>query len=96
MLREFHMDIIKLDKSFVDKIAVTEPDCTSDRIVIQNIVHMVRDLQLEIISEGVETREQADFLRKIQCNMAQGFLFDKPLPHDVFEQRLLGNRIYHV
>ncbi len=96
MLREFHMDIIKLDKSFVDKIAVTTDDSASDRIVIQNIVHMVRDLQLEIISEGVETREQADFLRNIHCNMAQGFLFDKPLPHDEFEKRLLGSRIYHV
>ncbi|MBE6875888.1 MAG: EAL domain-containing protein [Ruminococcus sp.] len=96
MLREFHMDIIKLDKSFVDKIAVTAPDCVCDRIVIENIVHMIRDLQLEIISEGVETQEQANFLRNIQCNMAQGFLFDKPLPHDEFEQRLLGNRIYHV
>ena len=95
MLREFHMDIIKLDKSFVDKIA-SLPDCTSDKIVIQNIVQMVQDLQLEIISEGVETKEQANFLRKIQCNMAQGYLFDRPLPHDEFEQRLLGNRTYHV
>ncbi len=96
MLREFHMDIIKLDKSFVDKIAMTTPDSASDRIVIQNIVHMVQDLQLEIISEGVETKEQAEFLRNIHCNMAQGFLFDKPLPHDEFEKRLLGSRIYHI
>lgn len=96
MLREFHMDVIKLDKSFVDKIALEIPDAVSDKIIIQNIVHMVRDLQLEIISEGVETKEQAEFLRNIHCNMAQGFLFDKPLPHDEFEKRLLSNRIYHV
>ncbi len=96
MLREFHMDVIKLDKSFVDKIALPSEDSSSDRIVIQNIVHLVRDLQLEIISEGVETKEQAEFLKNIHCNMAQGFLFDRPLPHDEFEKRLLGNRIYHV
>ncbi len=96
MLREFQMDVIKLDKSFVDKIALTDADSASDRIVIQNIVHMVRDLQLEIISEGVETKEQAEFLRKIQCHMAQGFLYDRPLPHDEFEKRLMGNRIYHI
>ena len=96
MLREFHMDVIKLDKSFVDKIALETADAASDRIVIQNIVHLVRDLQLEIISEGVETKEQADFLKNIHCDMAQGFLFDKPLPHDEFEKRLLGSRIYHV
>ena len=90
------MDVIKLDKSFVDKIALTDVNSNSDRIVIQNIVHMVRDLQLEIISEGVETKEQAEFLRKIQCHMAQGFLYDRPLPHDEFEKRLMGNRIYHI
>ena len=96
MLREFHMDIIKLDKSFVDKITSENIEVQSDKIVIENIVHMVRALKLEIISEGVETKEQADFLRDIHCNMAQGFLFDKPLPHDEFEKRLLGSRIYHV
>ncbi len=96
MLREFHMDVIKLDKSFVDKIAAQNEDNSGDKIVIENIVHMVQDLQLEIISEGVETKEQADFLKKIHCNMAQGYLFDKPLPHDEFEKRLLGNRVYPV
>ncbi len=96
MLRELRTDVIKLDKSFVDKIASENTEAQSDRIVIENIVRMVRALKLEIISEGVETKEQADFLRAIHCNMAQGFLFDKPLPHDEFEKRLLGNRIYHV
>ena len=96
MLREFHMDVIKLDKSFVDKIALETEDCSNDRIVIQNIVNMVRDLDLEIISEGVETKEQAEFLKQIHCNMAQGYLFDRPLPHDEFEQRLVGKRYYSV
>ena len=96
MLRELRTDVIKLDKSFVDKITSENIEVQSDKIVIENIVHMVRALKLEIISEGVETKEQADFLRDIHCNMAQGFLFDKPLPHDEFEKRLLGSRVYHV
>ena len=55
---------------------------------------LAQSLDLEIISEGVETTQQADFLKSIHCNMAQGFLFDKPLPHDEFENRLLGSRQY--
>ena len=96
MLREFEMDIIKLDKSFLDHIALPDENCRPDEIVIENIVRMAQSLELEIISEGVERKEQADFLRQIHCNMAQGFLFDKPLPHDEFESRLNGKRFYEI
>lgn len=96
MLREFDMDIIKLDKSFLDRIANDNPDYRSDEVVVENIVHMAQSLELEIISEGVETVHQADFLKHIHCDMAQGFLFDRPLPHDVFEHRLTGSRVYEI
>ncbi|MBQ8926945.1 MAG: GGDEF domain-containing protein [Oscillospiraceae bacterium] len=93
MLREFQMDVIKLDKSFLDRIAAGGNN-RGDEIVIENIVRMVQALDLQIISEGVETRRQADFLRHVRCNMAQGFLFDKPLPSETFEARLKGDRCY--
>lgn len=63
-------------------------------IVIKNIVHIVNELDMEVIAEGVETPDQAGFLRKIHCCMAQGYLFDKPLPHDDFEKRLSRQRTY--
>lgn len=94
MLREFHMDIIKLDKSFLDRISLENIDYKTDEIIVENIVRMAQSLSLEIISEGVETTHQADFLKSVHCNMAQGYLFDKPLQHDEFEKRLLGNRHY--
>ena len=94
MLREFQMDIIKLDKSFLDRITPENADYKTDAIIIENIVRMAQSLDLEIISEGVETELQAEFLKSVHCNMAQGFLYDKPLPHDVFEERLLGSRVY--
>ncbi len=96
MLREFHMDIIKLDKSFLDRITTENADYRTDEIVIENIFRMAQALNLEIVSEGVETARQAEFLRRIHCDMAQGFLFDKPLPHDEYEQRLRGNRHYEL
>ncbi len=96
MLREFHMDIIKLDKSFLDRIADQQADTAKDEIMLKNIIRLAQELELEIISEGVETEHQAEFLRSIHCNMAQGYLFDKPLPQEQFEERLTGDRVYHL
>ena len=96
MLREFQMNIIKLDKSFLDRILTENPADRTDEIIVENIIHLVQSLHLEIISEGVETAWQANFLKRAHCNMAQGYLFDKPLPHDEFEKRLAGSRRYSL
>ena len=63
---------------------------------IKNIVNMVKELDMEVIAEGVETFDQADFLRNINCCMAQGFLYDRPLPQKEFQKRLTGERTYAV
>ena len=49
---------------------------------------MIKTLGIKIVAEGVETREQADFLQGIGCNLAQGYLFAKPLTITDFEHRL--------
>ncbi len=93
LLKNLRVDIIKLDKSFLDDIMQNRGE--EDEIVIKNIVRMVRELDMDIIAEGVETKEQAEFLKKVQCGMAQGYLFDRPLPKDEFEKRLLS-RMYRI
>jgi EAL domain-containing protein (putative c-di-GMP-specific phosphodiesterase class I) len=55
---------------------------------------MANELNNEVIAEGVETETQAEFLKSIQCNNVQGFLFDKPLVHDDFQKRLTGEYTY--
>lgn len=85
LLKDLKVDIIKLDRSFLSNLDKrNEPD----EIVIKNIVNMVKELDMEVIAEGVETSEQAEFLKDVNCCMAQGFLFDKPLPREEFEKRL--------
>ncbi len=84
LLTNLSFDILKIDKSLLDAENVSE----RERVVMNNIVHMVQDLDIDVIMEGVETVEQVEFLKEIHCNMAQGFLFDKPLPKDIFEERL--------
>ncbi|MDD7428600.1 MAG: GGDEF domain-containing phosphodiesterase [Oscillospiraceae bacterium] len=94
LLKDLDVDVIKLDKSFFTNINEAGSDASTDKIVVKNIVNMVNELNMEAISEGVETHAQADFLRETHCSMAQGFLFDRPLPKEEFEKRLSDGDFY--
>jgi len=85
-LKKFPIDIIKIDQSFIR-------DCLTDsnnETIVKTIIAMSHQLKLEVISEGVETKEQLIFLQQNHCNMAQGYLFSRPIPFDeltkVFEE----------
>ena len=91
LLKDLDVDIIKLDKSFLDNLGDKKK---SDEVVIRNIVNMVNELDMKVVAEGVETNIQADLLEDFQCSMAQGYLFDKPLPCSEFEERLKTGRVY--
>ena len=85
LLRDIDMDVIKLDRTFLRD----ENDAKEERMV-ENIVRMIHDLDRRVICEGVETEEQVDFLLRVGCTMAQGFLFDRPLSREEFEKRLIN------
>lgn len=86
LLTDFMFDIVKLDKSFLDNII--RNNSKTDEIVVRNMIKMIKELNMKAIAEGVETPEQARFLKDIDCNMVQGFLFDKPLAVEDFVKRL--------
>ena len=86
LLTDFMFDVVKLDKSFLDNIV--KNNSKTDEIVVRNMVRMIKELDMMDIAEGVETSEQAKFLKDIECTMVQGYLFDKPLPVGEFEKRL--------
>ena len=75
-------DILKIDKDFFQQGTTTE----RERIVISTIVKMAQALNMVIVSEGVETEEQADFLRSIDCDLAQGYLYAKPMKQSEYEE----------
>ena len=81
MIKKIVADTIKLDKSIVDDIG----DGGADDIIISHIIHMINCLGKNLIAEGVETKEQADFLRENGCHHIQGFLFARPCPKEEFE-----------
>lgn len=87
MLQDINVDVIKLDRKFCNSNANEE----RGRKIIKNIVLMAKELNIEIIAEGVELKEQADFLKSIGCNKAQGYYYSKPIPVEDFEKLLEKN-----
>lgn len=83
-LTQLPLDQLKIDQSFVRNIGITP----SDGMIVQTIIGMARNLSLEVIAEGVETRAQEAFLAQNGCSLYQGYLFGKPCPIDEFEQLL--------
>lgn len=75
-LKRFPIDKLKIDKSFVDDIATHKDDAA----IVKAIISMAHGLQMKIVSEGVETQAQLEFLRQHGCEQYQGYLFSKPLP----------------
>jgi EAL domain-containing protein (putative c-di-GMP-specific phosphodiesterase class I) len=75
-LKRFPIDVLKIDKSFVNDIC-TDP---SDKAIVAAITVMAQQLNIEVVAEGVEGLEQLEFLRELECTFVQGYYFCRPLP----------------
>lgn len=86
LLDSISVDVLKIDKTFVNQLT----DKQKDRkvIILENIINMANQLGIEVIAEGVETAEQLETLRALNCCRIQGFIFDKPLTKENFTKRL--------
>lgn len=88
MLKEIPIDILKIDKSFLNAQGeMTE----KDEILIRDVVNLGKHMKMQIVVEGVETLEQSDFLEGIGCDIAQGYYYGRPLSIAEFEQLLEEN-----
>ncbi len=84
LLKELPVDILKIDKSFLDETETSD----MSKIIIRKTVELAQELDKHVVCEGVETESQADYLRDIRCDMAQGYLYSRPMPMSDFEQLL--------
>jgi EAL domain-containing protein (putative c-di-GMP-specific phosphodiesterase class I) len=86
-LKRFPVDLLKIDRSFVRELGKD----LKDTKIVAAIIHLARALDLKVIAEGVETAEQVEQLRKMECDMVQGSYFSEPLPSgavsDLLQQR---------
>jgi len=80
LLKDLEVDTIKIDQSFLYGSGETK----RGKKVIRNIIAMCLDLKLDVITEGIETREQIDFIKQCGCQVAQGFYYARPLCIDDF------------
>jgi diguanylate cyclase (GGDEF)-like protein/PAS domain S-box-containing protein len=87
-LKALPISKLKIDKSFIRDIS-EDPD---DMAIIRAIIGLGRNLQIQVIAEGVETQAQADFLQQEGCFLVQGFLYAKPMPAEEFENYLISQR----
>ena len=82
MLKDIPADTIKLDKEFLQ----VSSENSRGKTIIKNIITLCRDLKLEVVTEGIETKEQADFIMRCGCQIAQGFLYSRPIPENEFRR----------
>ncbi|EKP0262514.1 EAL domain-containing protein [Aeromonas sobria] len=87
-LRTFPVDLVKIDGSFVRHIPFNE----QDRLLLDGIINIVHNLGMEVVIEGVETREQLNFLCQKGCAFTQGYLLSRPLAYDDLTDYLALNQ----
>ena len=83
-LRELPIEIMKIDQTFTNKLGVT----TDNDDLMCLIIEVAHLLKINVVAEGVETKEQLDFLSVNHCDSIQGYFFSHPLPEaEIFEKR---------
>jgi len=89
VLKDIELDIIKLDMRFLS----AESGGSKGGTIISSIVRMAKWLHMPVIAEGVETVQQADFLRSIGCDYIQGYLYSRPLPEEQYTTLISGSTV---
>lgn len=82
LLKKLPVDIIKIDKTFLDETETSEVS----RIIIRKTIELIQELDKMVVCEGVETEDQASYLETIHCDVSQGYLYAKPMPMEEFEK----------
>jgi EAL domain-containing protein (putative c-di-GMP-specific phosphodiesterase class I) len=85
-LRRFPIDILKMDKTFVQGVGTT----ASDDALARAIIDLTHTLGLVVVAEGIERQEQAVELRRLRCNLGQGYYFTRPLDAGTIEPMILN------
>ena len=84
ILLETPFDVIKLDRKFIENMMVSG----KGRMILEQVVSMADKLELGLLAEGVETKDQIDLLQRIGCDQVQGYYYAKPMPEDAFFELL--------
>ena len=86
-LHSLPFDIVKIDRDFLKNIVNSEEE-NEESIMYETVISMAHNMKLRVVAEGVETKEQKEFLIKHHCDVGQGYYFARPLPANEMERRL--------
>ena len=89
VLKDYQFDVLKIDMKFLTGFK----DNLKTRPILKNIVGLTKQLDMVSLSEGVETKEQFEFLRSIGCNRVQGYLFSRPVPIEDLRNRIADGEL---
>ena len=92
MLAELPIDILKLDMRFLQK----EEKKNQGRSVLSFIISLAKWMDLQVVAEGVETKEQMQLLKSLNCEYAQGYYYAKPMPENQFERHMVQSAAQHL
>ncbi|MDE6616664.1 MAG: EAL domain-containing protein, partial [Lachnospiraceae bacterium] len=84
ILLETPFDVIKLDKKFIENMMLSK----KGRLLLEQVVSMAGKLDLGLLAEGVETKDQIELLQSIGCDQVQGYYYAKPMPEEEFFELL--------
>ncbi len=91
LLRRLSVDVLKLDKVFLEECDEDDNETRGKRIVM-HVISMAKDLEMEVLAEGVETKDQKEFLQTAKCDMIQGYFYARPMPMKEFERLYKGEK----
>lgn len=90
MLKSTEFDIVKIDRSFIPMERDSAAHKAKNMAMFKSIMELINLLGMDSIAEGVETKEQLQYFASSKCRMVQGYIFDRPLPCEEFEKRLVS------
>lgn len=85
MLKNINIDVLKMDKSFFDDVL----ESRRGKIIIEAIIEMSHKLNMKVVAEGIEIKEQVEYLKNIKCDMIQGYYFERPIKVEEFEEKYM-------
>ena len=88
-LHQFPIDSLKIDRSFIANLHTR----SESQEIVRTILALAKNIGVRVVAEGVETPDQLDVLKELNCELAQGHFFSKPIGHDEMAQ-LIGNHRY--